>query len=144
VKFFRKSYDGGADSGVTGYWLVEIKSLFSIVLLNFGPGSREAFHSHAFNALTWWLKGEVIEEYMDRPSMEAMGAISPIRRWVPSWKPKRTPRNCFHKIIAGEKGAWAISFRGPWKSTWQENKNDETYTLGHGRVRIDVGVTDGT
>lgn len=140
MKLFRKSHDGGADSGVTGYWLIECKSMFSIVLLHFNPGSREAFHSHAFNAWTWWLKGLVTEEYLDRESMEAMGSISPLRKWVPSWKPKWTPKNCFHKILAGEKGAWALSFRGPWDATWFENKNGETYELGQGRVRINTQV----
>lgn len=52
MKILSKSYDGGPDSGVDGYWLIEIKSWFSIVLLHFNPGTREAFHNHAFNALT--------------------------------------------------------------------------------------------
>lgn len=132
MKLFHKSYDGGADSGVTGYWLIEAKSLFSIVLLHFSPGSREAFHSHAFNALTWWLKGGAVEEFQNRPGFW--------KRWTPSWKPKWTPKNCFHKIIAEGTGAWALSFRGPWEKTWFENKNGETYELGQGRVRINVQV----
>lgn len=130
MKLFRKSYDGGADSGVTGYWLIESKSLFSIVLLRFAPGSREAFHSHAFNALTWWLKGRVEEFFI--------GSAHRAKVWVPSWRPKWTPKKCFHKIIAGEKGAWALSIRGPWDATWSESKNGQTYTLGHGRVRINT------
>ena len=59
MKLFHKSHDGGKNSGVTGYWLIEWKSGFSIVVLRFSKGTREAFHSHAFNALTWWLKGSV-------------------------------------------------------------------------------------
>lgn len=132
MKLFHKSHDGGEDSGVTGYWLIEIKSLFSIVLLHFSPGSREAFHSHAFNALTWWLKGDVTEEFL---SPQWDGSTNP-KNWRPSINPKVTLRNCFHKIIAGERGAWALSIRGPWSATWQENKNGQTYTLGHGRVKI--------
>lgn len=123
MKLFRKSYDGGKDSGVTGYWIIECKSLFSIVILRFSKGSRDAFHSHAFNALTWWIKGEVIEQYKD-------GGIS--KKWFPSLKPKLTPRSCFHKIIA-LKTSWAISFRGRWSKTWEEHKHGETYTLTHGR-----------
>lgn len=130
MKLFRKSHDGGKDSGVTGYWLIECKSLFSIVLLHFSPGSREAFHTHAFNALTWWLKGAVTEEYIDKTW----------RNWFPSFIPKFTPRNCFHKIHGSPKGAWALSFRGPWSATWMENKNGDTYELGHGRVRISTLV----
>ena len=50
MKLFHKSHDGGKNSGVTGYWLIEWKSGFSIVVLRFSKGTREAFHSHAFNA----------------------------------------------------------------------------------------------
>jgi quercetin dioxygenase-like cupin family protein len=60
-RFFYKKPDGGKESGVTGYFLIEWKPLFSIGLLHFKRGSREAFHSHAFNAVTFWLKGEVTE-----------------------------------------------------------------------------------
>lgn len=62
---FKKRYDGGESSNVSGYWLIEMKKLFSIVLLRFEPSHRENFHSHAFNALTIWLKGEVLEERID-------------------------------------------------------------------------------
>ena len=123
MKMFKKSYDGGPESGVTGYWLIEAKSLFSIVLLHFSPGSREAYHNHAFNAVTWWLKGSVSEEYVDGTG----------RPWSPSLKPKLTPKSCFHKIHAGSKGAWALSFRGPWDKTWQEHKSGRTVTLEQGR-----------
>lgn len=126
MKIFKKSYDGGKDSGVTGYWLIECKSLFSVVILRFSKGSREAFHSHAFNALTWWLKGEVLESKLNDYGEKF---------WKPSILPKYTKRDCFHKIFALET-SWAISFRGKWKETWQEHKNNETYTLTHGRKKV--------
>ena len=50
MRLFFKSKDGGPDSSVTGYWLIESKKLFSIVLLKFDGRSREAYHTHAFNA----------------------------------------------------------------------------------------------
>lgn len=131
MKLFKKSHDGGADSGVTGYWLIEWKKVFSIVLLHFSPGSREAFHSQAFNAWTWWLKGSVTEKFWTDDSDYILD-----KKWKPSFKPKYTPRNNFHKIIAGEKGAWALSFRGPWSKTWKEHKNGETYELTSGHRRV--------
>ena len=126
IKFFHKSYDGGEDSGVTGYWLIEWKGGFSICLLKFSEGSREAFHSHAFNAYTWWLLGEVEEYFQDGKS-----AIT----WTPSFKPKYTPKDNFHKII-GKKQSWALCIRGKWDDTWKEYKNEELYTLTHGRKRV--------
>ena len=125
MKLFKRSHDGGKDSGVTGYWLIEAKSLFSIVLLRFSKGSREAFHSHAFNALTWWLKGSVIEMFLNGGE----------KRWKPSFFPKYTPRDCYHKIVADEV-SWAISFRGPWSKTWKETKAGRETIFTHGRVEV--------
>lgn len=59
MKLFRWAHDGGNTSGVKGLFLIEAKCLFSIVLLRFSKGSREAYHTHAFSALTLWLRGEV-------------------------------------------------------------------------------------
>lgn len=124
MKFFKKGVDGGADSGVTALYLVEIKPLFSIVLLRFGAGSREAFHSHAFNALTWWIKGKVREDFAD-------GSESIF--WTPSFKPKYTPRGNFHKIVGMYRESYAISLRGPWLNKWYEIKKNKLFTLTHHR-----------
>jgi hypothetical protein len=123
VNLFRRSYDGGPDSGVTGYWLIEWKPVFSIVLLHFSPGSRKAFHSHAFNALTLWLKGRVVEQDL----------FGPMKPWGPG-RLKYTSRNKFHKVIASPEGAWALSIRGPWRDVWQEYKENTFTTLAHGRI----------
>ena len=58
MKILSKGHDGGPNSGVTGFWIIELKWLFSIVILRFNRGTREAYHTHAFNAWTWWLKGK--------------------------------------------------------------------------------------
>ena len=126
MKFFSKGKDGGQNSHVWGFWAVEIKSLFSIVLLCFEEGSREAFHSHAFNAYTWFLNGEVEEYHLNGETIT----------WKPSIKPKYTPRKCFHKVYS-KKRTWALSFRGPWADTWREFSNDKLTTLTHGRTPVE-------
>ena len=63
-RIFYVKPDGGKDSGVTGYFLIEWKWLFSIAILKFEEGSREAYHSHAFNAYTWWISGKVMKVYI--------------------------------------------------------------------------------
>lgn len=125
MRLLEKVPDGGKDSGVTAYILIEVKSLFSIMLLHFNSGSREAFHSHAFNAITIWLKGEVRED-----ELEGGWKYFSAGRW------KYTPRTMFHRIFASSRGAWALSFRGPWADTWQEYKNGQYLTLTHGRKEI--------
>ena len=119
--------DGGKKSTVDGIWLIELKKLFSIVFLKFNKGSREAYHSHAFNAYTWFISGEVMEYHKD----------GRVLKWKPSIFPKYTPRDCFHKVYA-VKDTWAFTIRGPWKETWQEwfRDDDKTITLTHGRKII--------
>ena len=107
------------------YFLIEWKILFSIGLLHFKKGSREAYHDHAFNALTWWIKGKVTEEKIDKSQKEYFVSI----------KPKYTPRDNFHKVIAHE-NTYALTFRGPWKDKWNEFKNGKLTTLTHGRKEV--------
>lgn len=129
--FYRKP-DGGKDSGVTGYFLIEWKPLFSIGLLHFKKGSREAFHNHAFNAITFWLKGSAIEE--KHPTGQQL-------RWAASLLPKYTPRENCHRIVADD-DVYALTFRGPWNDTWFEFKNDRYITLTHGRKVVSVSSTE--
>ncbi len=124
MRFFEKSHDGGKNSGVTGYFVVEIKPLFSIVLLKFSKGTREAYHNHAFNALTIWLKGSVKEHMLTGETRE--------------WKAgqiKFTPRSNFHKVEALA-DTWALCFRGPWINTWNESRLGKLITLTHGRKEV--------
>ena len=125
MRFLEVTKDGGPDSPVTGLFLIEIKSLFSIVLLKFG-GTRENFHSHAFNALTFWLRGSVIEVL--RPA-SGNPTLLDLRYWK-AGDIKYTSRDTMHKVLPAG-AAWALSFRGPWAKTWKEFDpvNDNIITL---------------
>lgn len=123
-----KKPDGGKLSGVTGYFLIEWKCLFSIGLLHFKAGSREAFHSHAFDAVTFWLTGQVTEEKLTGQTKD----------FSPSFKFKYTNRDNFHRVIS-HGNTWALTFRGPWKDFWQEYRinNPQPYVvLTHGRKEL--------
>lgn len=123
-----KKSDGGADSGVTAY-IVESKFLGSVALLKFNAGTREAFHSHAFNAITLWLKGRVVE-------LTPMDDHGSYQRYWKAGQWKYTPRELTHKICVLKEGAWALTFRGPWKNTWKEIRKGEEVTLTHNRVIV--------
>lgn len=131
MKLFFKSKDGGAESNVTGYWLIEAKGLFSIVLLRFDKGSREAFHSHAFNAVSWVLRGQLLEVVKDAPNER--GYLEP------SLTPVFTARERFHQVFGMADKTWVLSFRGPWAKQWKEYlpKEDKFVTLTSGRVVTD-------
>jgi len=125
--FFTKRTDGGKKSGVNAYWLIEWKKVFSVGILKFETGSRDAYHSHAFNALTWWLKGKVTEILYPNTS----------RNFAPSIKPKYTPRKLTHMVVA-HTTTYALTIRGSWKDKWTEIRGDKVVTLTHGRVELDA------
>lgn len=133
-RFFYVKPDGGKDSGVTAYFLIEWKILFSIGILHFKKGTREAYHNHAFNALTWWLKGSVTEAKLRPLTPELInGDIK--TDYKPSLIPKYTSRDNFHKVISHE-DTYALTFRGPWYNVWKEFRNGKYVTLTHGRKEI--------
>lgn len=123
--FFEKRKDGGPESNVTGFWLIEIKWLFSIVLLRFTNGTREAFHNHAFHAISWVLFGKLIETRL-------FGEKACFSEFTPSLKPIITTRDNLHKVTSVGT-TWAITFRGPWTPTWNERIGDSFITLTNGR-----------
>jgi hypothetical protein len=127
MKFLSVSKDGGPESRVWAYWLCEIKSLFSVCLLKFEDGSRDAFHDHAFNAVSWVLKGKLQEETISPEAEE--------NTYEPSLRPVITLRNTFHKVTSTGT-TWVLSIRGPWADQWHEYANGKESTLTHGRVEV--------
>lgn len=143
MKLLEVSKDGGPESTVWAYWLIEIKWLFSIVLLKFENGSRDAFHNHAFNCISWVLKGKLVEHVKETsPAGVAYGLHYPAidcyftNTYTPSLKPVMTYRDTMHKVVS-EGRTWVLSFRGPWSKTWKEVVNGEEITLTSGRKVVD-------
>lgn len=124
MKLFKKMKDGGPKSNVTGYWLIEWKKVFSIAVLVFESGSRDAFHSHAFNAISWIFWGKLEEEHYNKK----------VNALLPSIFPVITRKNIFHKVTSYGR-TFAITFRGPWDKEWKEYipSSDEIVELSSGR-----------
>ena len=129
MKVFSKSKDGGPESNVDGYFILECKGLFSIAILKFNKGCREKFHTHAFHALTWFVKGDLVEEDVDGSTYT----------YTKSLLPKLTRRSKNHRVRAKE-DSWCITLRGPWCKTWTEfdEGNKQTTTFTHGRKVLSV------
>jgi hypothetical protein len=135
MKLFFKAKDGGSESKVTGYWLIESKRFGSVVLLKFDKGSREAYHNHAFNAVSWVLKGKLFESI----KRDEVGYNVYEGDFIkPSLIPFKTPRERMHRVYGEADTTWALSFRGPWEPTWKEYlpKEDKEITLSNGRVEV--------
>lgn len=130
MKLFFKSKDGGPDSSVTGYWLIESKRFFSIVLLRFDGRSREAFHTHAFNAWSWILPFGMglTETYIEKRRY----SIFEGQKFLKPDSFEHTPRDRLHKVNSNGVN-WVLSFRGPWSKTWKEINEHGEQTLSHGR-----------
>ena len=126
MRFFSKTKDGGPESPVEAYFLFEIKSICSIALLKFNEGGRETYHTHAFNALTWFLHGDMTEEDID-------GHYHVYRR---SLLPKLTHRSKNHRVLAWT-DSWCLTIRGPWSSTWTEDSDTHHTILTHGRKIVE-------
>jgi hypothetical protein len=110
MKLFQMSKDGGPESKVWGFFLIEWKRFFSVALMHFADGSREAYHSHAFNSISWVLSGTLSEQplHASQPNI-----------YKPSRTPIRTARSMFHRVTSiGD--TYVLTFRGPWAKTWHE------------------------
>lgn len=131
MRFMSYEKDGGPESRVWGFFIVELKWLFSIVLLRFENGSRDAYHSHAFHAVSWLLSGRLSEE---RPVGWGSCLGSTLVWMLPSWRPIFTSRDNLHKVTSFGR-SWVLSFRGPWASTWHEWEptTGRMTVLSHGR-----------
>lgn len=115
MKLLHVGKDGGPESNVTGYWLIEWKRLFSIALLRFSNGTRDSFHSHAFNSVSWLLSGELEEQTLredDAPHYD-------VQFHNPSLLPIITRRSHFHRVKSWGT-SWVLTFRGPWAKEWKE------------------------
>jgi len=119
LKLFQWAKDGGPESHVDAFFIVEIKPLFSIAILRFNEGTRENFHSHAFNAWTLWLGDAwVAEETPDGKKKFWHGG---------TWK--FTPRTLMHRVRAVFT-SYALTFRGPWVERWEEyNEQAREFTV---------------
>lgn len=124
MKLLQLSKDGGPQSTVAGFFITEVKRLFSVAVLRFANGSREAFHSHAFHSVSWVLRGKLTEHMID----------GTVNVYKPSIIPVITKRSTFHKVVS-EGTTWVLTFRGPWVSRWREYLPDKNkfLTLTHGR-----------
>lgn len=120
--------DGGPESRVWGFWFVELKNYFSVALLKFVGVSREAFHTHAFDSVSWVLWGKLLETIHED---------GPRNVYTPSLWPIVTKRDTFHRVDS-EGTSYVLTFRGPWTDVWKEYipPQNRTVTLSHGRVEV--------
>lgn len=136
MKLLSYGKDGGQDSTVWGFWLIEAKRLLSIALLCFENGSREAYHSHAFNSVSWVLWGKLEED------VKVTSQLGYTQHYSPSFRPIITKRTTLHKVTSRGR-TWVVTFRGPWADRWVELRNNNRFVaLTYGRAESPVSIGD--
>lgn len=122
--------DGGPKSRVNGLWFFRSKKLGTVALLKFDDGSRDAYHSHAFGAISWLLRGR-----LDELSLEYDGSRKHTTYLPRPW-PIYTPASRLHKVVSSGT-SWVLTFRGPWSDRWVEFDEDGLFLkLTHNRVVV--------
>jgi hypothetical protein len=127
MKLFEWSKDGGPESTVSGFFIIEAKRFFSIAVLRFSNGSRDAYHTHAFNAVSIVWKGRLVEYLKNGLKVT----------YTPSLVPIITKRDTFHKVLSVGT-TWVLTLRGPWVDCWEEHlpSTGKNLTLTHGRKEV--------
>ena len=117
--------DGGPKSHVGG-WFIEAKSVATLALLKFLPGTREAFHEHAFNCITLVIgPGHLEETFTDGRERHHYPGTMLVTR-----------KTDFHQVNSVGT-TYVLTLRGPWTSTWREvDEDNNSYTLTHGRKKV--------
>lgn len=118
---------------VTRYTLIEIKWLFSIYLHSIETFAQDRFHTHAFNALMWILRGgytDVIKH--------GIGPNCPTEtKEFRAGDFRYIPRELNHKLTRAKPGTLSLLVVGPYSTIWTEETDDNTLRiLTRGRVPL--------
>ena len=128
---------------ITRYTLFECKWLFSIYIHDIDSVSQDRFHTHAFNALVYILKGSYSE--LIKVNSVKVNSVkinndakhennSVIRKTYRRGQFRYIPRLLNHKIEKSEPHTTSLSLTGPYSSMWTEELDDGTlYVLTAGR-----------
>jgi len=124
---FKKKRVELGEGHVVAFTLFEWKYLFSIIIYQWKTIKQNRFHSHAFPAWAFLLRGQYEEEVYTDKGIE--------KRVVNQWmKPRWLPRNYTHRILQAAPKTWTIIFVGPWHDFWYEWFEEENvwvkYTWG--------------
>lgn len=113
IVFMKKKRIDLGEQSVTELTILEYKKWFSIKLFNFhkSEGVQDRFHTHAFNAYSFLLKGDYTEEVLeDNKIVKCLRSRS---------KALFIPKDSYHRITRS-KGCITLLVTGPWGDTFKE------------------------
>lgn len=137
IIFWKKKSILLGEQNVSEITILEWKKFFSIKFFHFHktPGKQDRFHTHSFNAFSFLLHGNYIEEIIKDGKVVALNRNRSRCLYI--------PKNEYHRITKSE-GCRTILITGPWDKYWKElrelgDSNYQEVTQGAGRVDISVG-----
>lgn len=139
IVFMKKKKIDLGDQSVTELTILEYKKLFSIKLFKFhkSSGKQDRFHTHAFNALSFLIKGDYTEEIIkDNKIMKCRRNRSRILY---------IPKDSYHRITKSD-SCYTLLLTGPWGGEFKElrevghNKYKE-WVCGDKRKDLEEGLT---
>jgi len=136
--FFKKSEVALGEGSVTQYIVFENKHFLSLIFYRWNTIDQVRFHTHAFGAVAFLLKGWYWEKVMFN-DIEMTNFVN-----VPL-VPRYLPKNYCHAVGNAKPGTLTMVIAGPWQKTWKEyfpdTKSWVTYTWG--RVPLRKQYKDG-
>lgn len=113
IVFWKRKTIGLGAQNVTELTILEYKKLFSIKLFKFHKtdGKQDRFHTHAFNAYSFLLKGNYIEEVLDGDVIKKLPRNRSRVLFI--------PKDSFHRITKST-NCTTILITGPWGKTFKE------------------------
>lgn len=123
VTFLKKKMIQLGDQAVTEFTILEWKKLFSIKLFHFHKtcGSQDRFHTHAFNAVSFRIHGNYVEEIVKDGQVIKFDRNRSRFIYI--------PKDEYHRITRSD-GCRTILITGPWGPEFKELRS-----LGHSRYQ---------
>ena len=133
IKFLTAKKVALGKGNVTQYTLIECKELFSIIFYRWNTIDQVRFHTHAFNAHAFLLRGF----YHEKVISDGKIIDKTVNQWL---KPRFLARNYCHSIGYAKPQTMTLVITGAWQETWQEYFPDtnEWVTYSWGRKKIDT------
>lgn len=135
MKIFRKSEVVLGQGSVTQYIVFEHKRLFSLIFYKWNTIDQVRFHTHAFAAVAFLLKGWYWEKVMFN-GVEMTNFVN-----VP-WIPRFLPKNYCHAVQNAKPGTTTMVITGPWQKHWYEFFPDTKQWVKYNWGRVKVGKFD--
>jgi len=125
--FLKKSEVALGKGSVTQYIVFENKYFCSLIFYKWNTIDQVRFHTHAFSAVAFLLKGWYWEKVKFKDiTMDNFVNVPLIPRYL--------PKNYCHAVGHAKPGTMTMVLVGPWQDTWKEYFPDSetwvTYTWG--------------